>query len=209
MRPRRWIEFFSNYDYDFATILSGIKDKILAAQEEALDESAVLQRGLDKLIECRSDGALYYLDRIWVPVKGDVRTLIMDETYKSKYSVHPRADKMYYDLRIGEYVLLKVSPWKGVVRFGKKKKLSPRFVGPFEITKRIDTVAYRLRLPKELNGVHDTFHMSNLNKCLADPTLLIPLDEIQVDAKLNFMEEHMEILGREFKNLKQSRIAIV
>ncbi|GJR23819.1 putative reverse transcriptase domain-containing protein [Tanacetum coccineum] len=78
---------------------SSIKDKILAAQKEASDEPAKMQRGLDELIEHRSDGALYYLDRIWVPLRGDIRTLIMDEAYKSKYSIHPRADKMYYDLR--------------------------------------------------------------------------------------------------------------
>ncbi|GJY00676.1 putative nucleotidyltransferase, ribonuclease H [Tanacetum coccineum] len=109
----------------------------------------------------------------------------------------------------GEYVLLKVSPWKGVVRFRKKGKLAPRFIGPFEITKRIGPVAYRLRLSEVLNGVHDTFHVSNFKKCLADPTLHVPLDEIQVDAKLNFMEELVEILEREFKKLKRSRIAIV
>ncbi|GKD90963.1 hypothetical protein Tco_1366470, partial [Tanacetum coccineum] len=73
----------------------------------------------------------------------------------------------------------------------------------------IGLVAYRLRLPEELNGFHDTFHMSNLKKRLADPTLQVPLDEIQVDAKLNFVEEPVEILEREFKKLKQSRIAIV
>ncbi|GJR68216.1 putative reverse transcriptase domain-containing protein [Tanacetum coccineum] len=113
------------------------------------------------------------------------------------------------EFSMGEYVLLKVSPWKGVVHFGKKGKLAPRFVGPFEITERIGPVAYRLRLPEELNGVHDTFHVSNLKKCLADPTIQIPLDEIQVDAKLNFVEEPVEILEREFKKLKRSRIAIV
>ncbi|GKD38206.1 putative reverse transcriptase domain-containing protein, partial [Tanacetum coccineum] len=78
-------------------LLSSIKDKILAAQKEAVDEFAGLQKGLDEMIEQRSDGTLYYLDRIWVPLKGKVRTLIMDEAYKSKYSVHPGADKMYYD----------------------------------------------------------------------------------------------------------------
>ncbi|GJZ98488.1 putative nucleotidyltransferase, ribonuclease H [Tanacetum coccineum] len=109
----------------------------------------------------------------------------------------------------GEYVLLKVSPWKCVVRFGKKGKLAPRFIGPFEISERIGPVAYRLDLPEELNGVHDTFHVSNLKKCLADPTLQVPLDEIQVDANLNFMEEPVEILEREFKKFKQSRIAII
>ncbi|GJZ56567.1 putative reverse transcriptase domain-containing protein, partial [Tanacetum coccineum] len=81
------------------TLQSSIKDMILAAQKEASDESAGLQKGLDKMIKLRNDGALYYLDRIWVPLKGDVRNLIMDEAHKSKYSVHPGADKMYYDLR--------------------------------------------------------------------------------------------------------------
>ncbi|GKG42707.1 hypothetical protein Tco_0477005, partial [Tanacetum coccineum] len=75
-------------------------------------------------------------------------------------------------------------------------KLAPRFVGPFKITGKIDPVAYRLELPKGLNGVHDTFHVLNLKKCLADPTLQIPLDEIQDNAKLNFVEEPMEILER-------------
>nr|GEU64651.1 probable aldo-keto reductase 2 [Tanacetum cinerariifolium] len=98
---------------------------------------------------------------------------------------------------------------EGVVRFGKKGKLAPRFVGTFEIIEKVGPVAYRLDLPKELNGVHDTFHLSNLKKCLADPTLQVPLDEIRVNAKLNFVEEPVEILEREFKKLKRRRIAIV
>ncbi|GJZ16850.1 putative reverse transcriptase domain-containing protein, partial [Tanacetum coccineum] len=412
---------------------SSIKDRILVAQKEVMDEFAGLLRGLNEMIEQRSDGTLYYLDRIWVPLKGEVRTLITDEAHKSKYFLHPGADNMYYDLRyrywwlrmkkdiaeyvskcltclkvkaehqrpsgllqqpeipvwkwegiaidfdykmdrlarlylneivarhgvlisiisdrdsrftsrfwqsmqealgtrldmstayhpqtdgqsertiqtledmlracvldfggswdvhlplvefsynnsyhssvrcapfealygrkcrspimwaevgegqligpelvqettekisqikdrlkaardrqksyadkrrkplefsVGDYVLLKVSPWKGVVRFGKKGKLAPRFVGPFEIIEKVGPVAYRLDLPEELNGVHDTFHVSNLKKCLADLTLQVPLDEIRVDAKLNFVEEPVEILEREFKKLKHSRIAI-
>ncbi|GKB84201.1 hypothetical protein Tco_0956473 [Tanacetum coccineum] len=98
---------------------------------------------------------------------------------------------------------------RSVVRFGKKGKLAPRFVGPFEIIEMIGLVAYRLRLPEELNGVYDTFHVSNPKKCLASPTLQIPLDKIQVDVKLNFVEEPVEILERELKKLKRSRIAIV
>ncbi|GJR13387.1 putative reverse transcriptase domain-containing protein [Tanacetum coccineum] len=452
MRQCRWIELFSDYDCEIRyhpgkanvvadalsrkervkpkrvramnmTLQSSIKDRILAAQKEAVDEFAGLQKGLDEMIEQRSDGTLYYLDRIWVPLKGEVRTLIMDEAYKSKYSVHPGADKMYYDLRdrywwpgmkkdiaeyvskcltclkvkaehqrpsgllqqpeipvwkwegiamdfvtklprtssglntiwvivdrltksayflpmredykmerldrlylneivarhgvpisiisdrdsrftsrfwqsmqealgtrldmstayhpltdgqsertiqtledmlracvldfggksvvrqlcglrlettekisqikdrlkdvrdrqksfadkrrkplefsVGDYVLLKVLPWKGVVRFGKKGKLAHRFVGPFEIIEKVGPVAYQLDFPEELNGVHDTFHVLKLKKCLADPTLKVPLDEIRVDAKLNFMEEPVKILEREFKKLKRSRIAIV
>ncbi|GKB45950.1 putative reverse transcriptase domain-containing protein, partial [Tanacetum coccineum] len=349
MRQRRWRELFSDYDCEIryhpgkanvvadalsrkervkptrvrainTTLQSSIKDRILASQKEASDESAGLQKGLDEMVELRNDGALYYLDRIWVPLKGDVRTIIMDEAHKSKYSVHPGADKMYYDLRdrywwpgmkkdivvyqpeipewkwegiamdfvtkfpktssghdtiwvivdrltksarfqpmcedykmerlarlylnesvsrhgvpisiisdcdsrftsrfwqsmqeikdrlkaardrqksyadrkrkplefsVGDYVLLKVFPWKGVVRFGKKEKLALRFVRPFEIIEKVGPVAYRLDFPKELDGVHDTFHVSNLKKCLVDPTLQVPLDEIRVDDKLNFME---------------------
>ncbi|GKE88040.1 hypothetical protein Tco_1565515 [Tanacetum coccineum] len=88
-------------------------------------------------------------------------------------------------------------------------KLAPRFIGPFEITERIGPVVYRLRLPQKLTNVHDTFHLSNLKKCLADPTLHVTLEEIQVDAKLNFVEELVEILEREIKKLKQSRIPII
>ncbi|GJY02735.1 hypothetical protein Tco_0360887 [Tanacetum coccineum] len=237
MRQRRLIELFSDYDCEIryhpgkANVVADalnrkervkpkrvramnmilqliIKDRILEAQKEAVDESAGLQRGLDEMIEQRGNGTFYYLDQIWVPLKGEVRTLIMDEAHKSKYSIHPEADKMYYDLSdrlkaardrqksnvdkrrkplefsVGDYVLLKVSPWKG-------------------------PVAYQLDLPKELNGVHDMFHVSNLKKCLVDPTLQLPLDEIRVDAKLNFIEEPVEILEKEFKKLKRSRIAIV
>ncbi|GJV29090.1 putative reverse transcriptase domain-containing protein [Tanacetum coccineum] len=113
------------------------------------------------------------------------------------------------EFSVGNYGLLKVSPWKGVVRFGKKGKLAPRFVGPFEIIEKLGLVAYRLDLPEDLDGVQDTFYVSNLKKCLADPTLQVPLDEIRVDVKLNFVEEPMEILEREFKKLKRSRISIV
>nr|GFB54554.1 putative retrotransposon protein [Tanacetum cinerariifolium] len=90
-----------------------------------------------------------------------------------------------------------------------QRKLAPRFVGPFEIIEKVGTVAYQLDLPEELNGVHDMFHVSNLKKGLADPTLYVPLDEIQVNDKLNFMGEPVEIIEREFKKLKRSRISIV
>ncbi|GJS68066.1 putative reverse transcriptase domain-containing protein [Tanacetum coccineum] len=127
--------------------------------------------------------------------------------WAEKSYAHKRRKPLEFS--VGDYVLLKVSPWKGVLHFGKKVKVAPRFVEPFDTTEQIGLVAYRLRLPEELNGVHDTFHVSNIKKCLADPTLQVPLDEIQVDDKLNFVEEPMEILEKEFKKLKRSRIAIV
>ncbi|GKB01240.1 putative reverse transcriptase domain-containing protein [Tanacetum coccineum] len=326
---RRWIELFGYYDCE-----------ILYHPGKANVVADALSRK-ERVKPKRSDGALYYMDQIWGPLKGDVRTLIMDEAHKSKYSIHPGADKMYYDLRdrywwmcikkdIAVYQL-EIPDWKweriamdfvtklprtssrhdtiwvimdrltksayfqpmredfkmdrlarlylneivarhsvlisiiydrdsrftlrgswdvhlplveflynnsyhssvrcvsfealygrkcrfpimwaevgeGMVRFGKKGKLAPRFVGPFEILDKVGLVAYRLRLLEELNGVHDTFNVSNVKKCLADLTLQVPLDEIQVDVKLNFVEEPMGILEQEFKKLKRGRISIV
>nr|GEV26981.1 retrotransposon protein, putative, Ty3-gypsy subclass [Tanacetum cinerariifolium] len=163
-----------------------------------------------------SDRDSHFTSRFWKSMQEALGTKL-DMKNVVPQSCRQRLDRKSYankrrkplEFRVGEYVLLKVSPWKGVVRFGKKGKLAPRYVRPFEITEQIDPVAYRLRLPKELNGVHDTFHVSNLTKCLPGPTLQVPLDEIQVDAKLNFAEEHVEILEKEFKKLKRSIIFIV
>ncbi|KAI3712432.1 hypothetical protein L1987_70988 [Smallanthus sonchifolius] len=109
----------------------------------------------------------------------------------------------------GDLVLLKVSPWKGVVHFGKKGKLAPRYVGPFKILKRIGKVAYKLELPPSLGNVHPTFHVSNLKKCLADENLHIPLDDVHIDETMHFVEKPEEIMDREIKRLKRSRIPIV
>ncbi|GJW82176.1 putative reverse transcriptase domain-containing protein [Tanacetum coccineum] len=100
------------------------------------------------------------------------------KTVRDRQKSYANQRRKPLEFSVGDHVLLKVSPRKGVIRFGKKGKLAPKFVGPFEITERIGLVAYRLRLLEELNGVHDMFHVSNLKKCLADLTLQIPLDEI-------------------------------
>ncbi|GJX72505.1 hypothetical protein Tco_0309676 [Tanacetum coccineum] len=113
------------------------------------------------------------------------------------------------EFEVGDRVLLKVSPWKGVIRFGNKGKLAPRYVGPFEIFERIDPIAYRLRLPEELSGVHDTYYVSNLKKCLTDANLHVPLNEIKIDKTLRFVEEPVEIMDREIKKLKRSKISLV
>nr|GEV19790.1 putative reverse transcriptase domain-containing protein [Tanacetum cinerariifolium] len=258
MRQRRWIELFSDYDCKICyhpgkanvvadtlsrkervkpnrvramnmILQSSIKDRILAAQKEAVNKFIRLQKGLEEIIEHRSDGTLYYWieygtssgnDTIWVIVDRLTKSahfLPMPEDYKmerlaslylneiaevgegqligpelvqettekisqikDRLKVVRDRHKSYDDKRrkplefsVGDYVLLKLSPWKGVVRFRKKGKLAPRF------------------------------------KCLADLTLQVPLDEIRVDAKLNFVEEPLEILDKEFKKLKGSRIAVV
>ncbi|GKA87650.1 putative reverse transcriptase domain-containing protein [Tanacetum coccineum] len=309
----------------------GLKTKILEAQGEAskdLKAPAEWLRGLDAQFERRDNGGIYFMDRIWIPSIGDVRTLdiaryvgkclsyskikvehqrpsrllqqleipewkwekitmdlvtklsrssgnydtiwvIVDRLTKSTHFLPIRKDykmeklariyineivarhdtpegvgnatgyeygllqqttkkikemlktardcqKSYADKRckpfefnVGDRVLLKVSPWKGVVRFGRKGILAPQYVGPFEILERVGLVAYRLKLPQELSNIHDTFHVSNLKKCLADANLLVPLEEIKIDDKLHFVEEPVEILDREVKKLKRKRIPIV
>ncbi|GJY25128.1 putative reverse transcriptase domain-containing protein [Tanacetum coccineum] len=340
MRQRRWIDFFSDYDCeiryhpDKANVVadalsrkervkpkrvramnmilqSSIKDRILAAQKEVVDESAGLQRGLDEMIEQRSDGTLYYLDRIWVPLKGEVRTLIMDEAYKSKYSVHPGADKMYYDLRDRPSGLLQqpeipVWKWEGIAMdfvtklprtssghdtiwvivdrltksahflpmredykmerlarlylneivarhgvpisiisdrdsrftssyhasvrcapfeavYGRKCR-SPimwaevgegQLIGPElvqETTEKISQIKDRLKAARDHQKSYADKRRKPLEFSVGDYVLLKVSPwkgVIRVDAKLNFVEEPMEILEREFKKLKRSRIAIV
>nr|GEV68256.1 hypothetical protein [Tanacetum cinerariifolium] len=274
MHQKMWIELFSDHECEI---------HYHPAQSEAFKQENVLAErlhGLYQQMKRKEDESLYFMDRIWVLLVRGVRTIIMDEAHKTRYSVHPGEDKMYHDLRdiylwpgmkrniatyvskcltcskvkaehlrpsaeftynnsyhssircapfealyerkcrspvlwaeIGESslldlnwykkqlirdrVLLKVSPWKGVIYFGTKGKLTPRYVGPFKILERIRPVAYRLRLLEEFSSVHDTFHVSNLKKCLADANLHVPLDEIKIDKTLRFVEERVKIMDRE------------
>nr|GEV60091.1 hypothetical protein [Tanacetum cinerariifolium] len=234
-------------------------------------------------LEPHTDGTLCLNGRNWLPCYGDIWTVIMHESHKSKYSIHSGSDKMYQDMKklywwpnmkadIATYlpkssqgydtiwvivdrltksavftpiretdpvdklariylkevvtrhgipvliisdcdprdkVMLKVSPWKGVVRFGKRGKLNPRYVGPFKVLEEIGKVAYKLDLPEELSRVYNTFHVSNLKKCHADEPLAVPLDGLHFDDKLHFVEEPVEIVDREVKQLKRSRIPLV
>nr|GEV54993.1 putative reverse transcriptase domain-containing protein [Tanacetum cinerariifolium] len=261
-------------------------------------------------LEPRADRTLCLNGKSWLPCYGDLRSVIMHESHKSKYSIHPGSEKMYQDVKklylwpnmkadIATYVSkcltcakkalgtnlsmstayhpetdgqsertiqtledmlcacvidfgkgwvkhlqlaefsynniyhasIKAAPYKalygrkcrspvrwaeveeaqltGVVRFGKRGKLNPRYVGTFKVLSKVGKVAYRLELPQELSRVHHTFHVSNMKKCYADELLAMPLEGIQVDDKLQFVEEPVEIMERDIKQLKRSRIPLV
>ncbi|GJR34820.1 putative reverse transcriptase domain-containing protein [Tanacetum coccineum] len=122
---------------------------------------------------------------------------------KSRIQAARDRKKSYADLKH------KPMDFQGVVRFGKRGKLNPRYVGPFKVIERVITVAYKLELPRQLSRVHNTFHVLNLKKCLSDESLVIPLEELHVDDKLHFVEEPVEAVDREIKQLKRSRIRII
>nr|GEU50778.1 putative reverse transcriptase domain-containing protein [Tanacetum cinerariifolium] len=231
------------------TIHSSIKAGILEAQSEAskdVNTSIEMLKRLDKQLERKEDGGLYLAERIWVPVYGNLRTLIMNEAHATRKCQTPIAwaevgesklirpeiiqettDKIVQikerlktagdhqkgyanhrrkplEFTVGNKVLLKVSSRKGMVRFSKRSKLSPRYVRPYEIVERVGPVAYQLRLPQELVGVYDTFHLSNLKKCLADANFHVPLEEVKIDDKPHFVDKPMEIMDREVKKLKKN-----
>ncbi|KAD7477911.1 hypothetical protein E3N88_01047 [Mikania micrantha] len=130
-------------------------------------------------------------------------------TARSRQKSYADKRRKPLEFQVDDLVLLKVSPWKGVSRFGKKGKLAPRYVGPFKVLERVGKVAYRLELPEELSNVHPTFHVSNLKKCLADENLHIPLDEVRIDESMHFVERPVKIVDRDVKKLKNKRIPLV
>nr|GEU99265.1 putative reverse transcriptase domain-containing protein [Tanacetum cinerariifolium] len=135
---------------------------------------------------------------------------------KQRVKVARDRQKSYTDLKrkpmdfhVGDNVMLKVSPSKRVVHFGKRRKLNPKYVRPFKVLEKVGSIAYKLELPQELSRVHNTFRVSNLKKCYANEPLAVPLDGLHFDDKLYFLEELVEIMDREVKRLKRSHILIV
>nr|GEZ14541.1 putative reverse transcriptase domain, ribonuclease H-like domain, aspartic peptidase domain protein [Tanacetum cinerariifolium] len=204
-----------------------VRGMILVAQSEAFkQENVLIERlhGLCQQMEGKGDESLYFMDRIWVLLVGSV----MDEVHASIYLVHPGANKTYYNLEDIDWegsltglelvqettdtvVLVKEKP--KAVKDRQKSYVDYRCklleFEDVEILERIGLVAYRLRLTKELNSVHDTFHVSNLKRCLADANLHVPFDEIKVNKTLRFVKEPREIMDREIKKLKRWKIALV
>ncbi|GJX84154.1 putative reverse transcriptase domain-containing protein, partial [Tanacetum coccineum] len=268
IRQRRWLELLADYD----------------SQTEAIKEENIKAenlRGMDKAFELRPDGTRCIKNQRWLPFFGNLRDLIMHESYKSKYSIHPGSDKMYQDLKklywwpnmkaiIAEYVgkCLTCSRVKAEYRLTKSAHFIPTkatdsmetlirlylkeivsrhgvsisiisdrdsyFTSRFwqsmqnalgtqldmsttyhpktdrQSKRTIQTLEpYKLELPEELSNVHNTLHVSNLKKCLSDESLIIPMKELRLDDKLNFVEEPIEIMDRKVKQLRQSRILLV
>ncbi|GJU38713.1 putative reverse transcriptase domain-containing protein [Tanacetum coccineum] len=191
-----------------------LPNQILEAQKEAIKKKNVKAEKLGRLIkqifEFRPDGTrcfgnhkmyqdlklLYW----WPNMKVDIAT------YVSKCLTCVKVKAKHQKL---SGLLQQPEILNGTVHFGKRGKLSPRYIGSFKILARVGLMAYTLELPEELKGIHSTFHVSNLKKCLAEGDIVIPIDEIQLDNKLHVIEEPVEIIDQEVKRLKQSRIPIV
>ncbi|GJU61676.1 hypothetical protein Tco_1243511 [Tanacetum coccineum] len=216
-----------------------VRGMILAAQSEAFKQENVLAErlhGLDQQMERKGDESLYFMDRIWVllTLEDIMRSRVIDfggsyhlsiwcAPFEALYGRKCRSPVLWATIRESSLIrpelvlemtdkVVLIKEKLKVVRdlhFGKKGKLAPRYVGPIEILERIGLVAYKLRLPEELNSVHDTFHVSNLKKYLADANLHVSLNEIKIDKNLHFVEEPIEIMDCEVKSLKRSRIPLV
>ncbi|KAJ9553591.1 hypothetical protein OSB04_017636 [Centaurea solstitialis] len=152
-----------------------------------------------------------FIARLLYPGDANKINQVLERLKTARDRQKSYADKRRKDIefQVGDLIMLKVSPWKGVIRFGKKGKLSPRFIGPYKITERVGAMAYKLELPVELSGVHNTFHVSNLRKCLADAEAAIPLQDIKVDQKLNFVEEPVAVMDRKVRKLRYKEISLV
>ncbi|TYJ99751.1 pol protein [Cucumis melo var. makuwa] len=135
---------------------------------------------------------------------------------RSRMQIAQSRQKSYADVRqkdlefdVGDKVFLKIAPMKGVLRFERRGKLSPHFVGPFKILERIGPVAYRLALPTSLSTVHDVFYVPMLRKYVPDPSHVVDYKPLEIDENLSYTEQPVEVLAREVKMLRNREIPLV
>ncbi|GJR63736.1 putative reverse transcriptase domain-containing protein [Tanacetum coccineum] len=196
-----------------------LPSQILEAQTKALKEENIKAenlRGMDKAFEVHPNGtrcirteAGYHRgpEIIQETTKKIIQICQRLQAARDRQRSYANIRRKPLEFQVGDLVMLKVSPRKGIFRFRKRGKLNPRYIGPFKILERISPVAYRLELLEKLSSIHNTFHVSNRRKCLSDESLVIPMKELQLDDKLNFVEEPVEVMDREIKQLKRSRRA--
>ncbi|GJU75751.1 putative reverse transcriptase domain-containing protein [Tanacetum coccineum] len=166
----------------------------------------------DMLCACGIDfgnGWINHLPLVEFSYNNSYHASIKEAPFEALYGRKCRSPRKPMEFQVRDRVMLKVSPWKGVVHFGKRGKLNPRYVGPFKVLEKVGSVAYKLELPQELSRVHNTFHVSNLKKCYSDEPLAVPLEGLHIDDKLQFVEEPVEILEWEIKRLNRSRKPLV
>nr|GEW19894.1 hypothetical protein [Tanacetum cinerariifolium] len=185
------------------TIHNDLLMHIREAREEEMKGENVKAENFGRLIKpifkFRLDGTRCFENHVWLPLFGKLRDLVMHESHKSKYSIYPGSNKMYQDLKPLYWwpnMKADIATYVSDVRFGKRGKLSLRYIRPFKIIARVGPV------PEELKGIHSKFHVSNLKKCLAEGDVVIPLDEIQLDDKLHMIKEPMKVVHRGVKRLK-------
>nr|GEX93680.1 hypothetical protein [Tanacetum cinerariifolium] len=191
MRQRRWLELLADYDCEIR--YHPRKENVIA---DALSRERIIKSRRVKPLRVSIKTA---------PVQIRQHLQAARDRQRSYANVRQKP----LEFQAGDRVMLKISPRKGIIRFRKRGKLNPWYTGPFKILKRIGPVAYKLELPEELNNVHNTFHVSNLKKCVFDESLIIPMKELKLNDKLKFVEEPTEIMDREIKQLRQSRILII
>ncbi|GJR65723.1 putative reverse transcriptase domain-containing protein [Tanacetum coccineum] len=190
-------------------------DAIWQALQKALGTRLDMSMAYHPQIDCQSECTIQTLEDM-------LRACVMD--FGGSWDTHLLSPVIWAEVGESQYIFLEImhettekivqikermKMARSMIRFGKKGKLAPRYVGPFEIVECVRPIAYRLKLPQDLSCIHDTFHVSNLKKCLAESDIQVPLEEIEIDENLSFVEELIEIVAQDVKKLKRRRIPLV
>nr|GEX28251.1 putative reverse transcriptase domain-containing protein [Tanacetum cinerariifolium] len=195
MRQRCWLDLLSDYDYEIRYHLG--KANVVT---DALSQKERIKPIRTEVGEAQLLGP----ELIQETTEKIIQIKQRMQASRDRQKSYADLKRKLIEFQIRDRVMLKVSPWKGVVRFGIWGKLNPIYVRPFKVLDKVGIVAYKLELSQELSRVHNTFHVSNLKKCHTDEPLAVPLDGLYFDDKLHFVEEPIEIVDREVKRLKRS-----
>ncbi|KAA0052787.1 pol protein [Cucumis melo var. makuwa] len=212
MRQRRWLELVKDYDCEIlyhpgkANVVADALSRKVSHSAALITRQAPLHRDLERAEIVVSVGAVT-IQLAQLTVQPTLRQRIIDAQSRQKSYADVRRKDLEFE--VGDKVFLKVAPMRGVLRFERRGKLSPRFVEPFEILERIGPVAYRLALPPSLSTVHDVFHVSILRKYVPDPSHVVDYEPLEIDENLSYTEQPVGVLTREVKMLRNKEIPLV